>query len=129
MIQVSVIMSVYNGGPHLKQSIESILKQSFRNFELIIDDASSDESILIIERFDDKRIKLIRNSENRGLTLNLITAVSIAKGELIARMDSDDVSLPNRFEKQVEYLTKHSDVDICGSWAYTIDEHGKNYIN
>ena len=126
MSKVSVIMSVYNSAAYLKQAIESILNQSFDDFEfIIIDDASTDETLSIIQSFSDRRIKLIKNSENKGLTCNLIEAISIAKGEYIARMDSDDVSLPSRFLKQVDFLTNHPEVDICGTWAFTIDEHGK----
>ncbi|EKQ51106.1 MULTISPECIES: glycosyltransferase [unclassified Clostridium] len=112
--KISVIMPVYNGEKFLKQSIESILKQSYKDFEfIVIDDGSTDESLSIIQYYMnvDKRITLI-SRENRGLVYSLNEGISLAKAEYIARMDSDDISLANRLEKQVKFLDKNGDVDI-----------------
>ena len=104
---ISVVMSNYNTEEsYLRASIESILNQTYENFEfIIVDDCSTDNSIDVIESYSDKRIKLIKNKENMGLTKSLNVAIKEAKGEFIARMDADDISLPQRFEKQVEFLT------------------------
>lgn len=125
---VSVIMSVYNSEDYLEGCINSILNQSYSNFQLIIiDDASSDRSKQIIKNFEKKdgRIVAFYNTHNKGLTYNLNRAIEASEGEFIARMDSDDISVRDRFEKQVDYLNKHDDVDICGSWAYIIDSNSK----
>lgn len=130
--QVSVIMSVYNSEDYLSDCIRSVLNQTYNNMEfIIIDDASTDESYNIIEKYAeiDKRIKVIRNTVNKGLTYNLNRAIEMSQGEYIARMDSDDISLPRRFEKQVSFLDKNSDVDICGSWVYLVDSETKLKFN
>ena len=86
-------MSVYNNEDTVKGSIESILSQSYKNIELITDDCSSDRSLSIIKNYlDDKNVKLIENSENKGLTKSLNTMIKVASGELIARQDADDIS-------------------------------------
>tara|TARA_Y100001970_G_C14178773_1_gene828610 strand:- start:919 stop:1731 length:813 start_codon:yes stop_codon:yes gene_type:complete len=125
--KISVIMSVYNGKRYLKESIDSILNQSFTSFEfIIIDDLSHDNSKLIIEEYakKDSRIIFLKNKKNRGLTYNLNQAISISRGELIARMDCDDVSMLNRFSKQVDFLNKNKSISIVGSYSINIDKHG-----
>lgn len=117
-LKVSVIMAVYNGEKHLNRAIKSILNQTYKNFEfIIIDDASTDKSLEIIRSFDkqDKRIKIIKNSCNLGLTKSLNKAIRIVKGDAIARFDVDDISLPKRLEKQVEFLQNNSEFAFCGS--------------
>ena len=101
---VSVVMPNYNTEEeYLRSAIESILNQTYSNFEfIIIDDGSTNDSVSIIESYDDERIVLIKNTENQGVTRSLNIALDHCKGDYIARMDSDDVSFPNRFEKQVE---------------------------
>ncbi len=126
--KVSVIMSVYNGSSFLDQSIESVLKQTFTDFELlIIDDASTDSSFGIIFTWaeKDQRIKIIRNEQNIGLTRSLNKAVGLSTGEYVARIDADDICHPERLVKQVEYLDTQLSVGLVGSWAYKIDELGK----
>ncbi len=124
--KVSVIMSVYNGDKYLREAIESILNQTFTDFEfIIVNDGSTDNSLEIIESYDDERIKTINNKKNIGLTKSLNKALKFAKGKYIARQDADDVSLPNRFEKQVEYLDSHPEVALVGTSVYLIDENGK----
>lgn len=121
-------MSVYNGERYLKDCIYSILNQTYTNFEfLIIDDDSKDNTLEILEEFKkkDSRIKVYKNNENKGLTKNLNYLIKHSEGNLIARMDSDDIAFSERFEKQVKYLTDHPDVDIIGSSAIDIDENNK----
>ena len=119
-------MPVYNGMPFLIKSVASILRQTHRNFELIIvDDASTDDSANYIKGLKDKRVRLITNKKNLGLAESLNIAIKSAKGEFIARMDADDVSLPNRLKEQVFFLNKHPKIDLCGTWVDLIDENGK----
>lgn len=116
--RVSVLMPVFNTAFYLKEAVESILAQTFTDFEfLIIDDASTDGSIDIIESFDDPRIKLIRKPRNTGLTNSINMGLDLARGEYIARMDSDDISLPDRFAKQVALMDARPEVGVCGTWV------------
>lgn len=122
---VSVIMSVYNGEKYLKEAVESILRQTFQDFEfIIVDDGSTDKTSEILNSFDDLRIKVIKNSQNLGLTKSLNKAIEIAKGKYIARMDADDISLPHRLEKQIEFLEKNPEYAMIGSSYYKIDDEG-----
>ena len=126
---ISVVMSVYNGEKYLSEAIKSILDQSFSDFEFIIfDDGSTDDSLGIIESFNDTRIKLIKNKTNRGLTKNLIEGLNIAKGKYVARMDADDISLPDRFKTQAEYLEANSDISILGSSVIFFNDNGYEFI-
>lgn len=123
MPKVSVILPVYNCEKYIRESIESVLNQTFEDFELlIIDDCSTDSTIAIMETFNDSRIKLIRKDENTGLIRSLNYAISIAKGEYIARMDGDDICLPHRFEKQVRFLEQNPNIILCGSAIQIINE-------
>ncbi|MBO5360740.1 MAG: glycosyltransferase family 2 protein [Clostridia bacterium] len=116
---VSVIMSNYNTDEeYLRASIESVLNQTYENFEfIIIDDCSTNNSVEIIESYRDSRIRLIKNKENLGLTKSLNVALKVARGEYIARMDADDVCLPQRFEKQVLFLSQNPEYIVCGTAA------------
>ncbi|MFN8250041.1 MAG: glycosyltransferase family 2 protein [Ferruginibacter sp.] len=101
---ISVIMGVYNAETFLEEAIKSILNQSFRDFEfIIVNDASTDNSVAIINRFNDDRIRVINNESNIGLTRSLNKAIRQAHGEFIARMDADDISFPDRFREQVNF--------------------------
>ena len=101
----SVVMSVYNGEEYSKESIDSILQQSYVNFEfIIIDDASTDSSLEIIQSYDEPRIILIQNNKNLFLAASLNKGIRIAKGDYIVRMDADDVSMPERLMKQVSFM-------------------------
>ncbi len=125
--KVTVLMSVYNGIPHLQEAVDSILSQSFTNFEfMIIDDCSTDGSRELIEELSkkDNRIRVIVNSSRKGLGSNLKKGVKLAKTQWIARMDADDISMPDRLEKQYNFATENPDVDIIGSWAMDINENG-----
>lgn len=104
---VSVIMPVFNQQRYVDQAVKSILDQTFKDFEfIIVDDGSTDGTVEIIERFDDKRIRLIR-AEHKGFTEALKRATAEAKGKWLARMDSDDLCVPERLEKQLDFLTAH----------------------
>lgn len=117
--KVSVLFPVYNGERFLEESIDSILNQTFRDFELLIllEYGSNAASREIVERKKaDGRIRVIENTEGRlGLAESLNLGMREAKGEYIARMDADDISLPKRFEKQVKYLDRHPDIVMCGT--------------
>ncbi len=121
---VTVLMSVYNGQAFLKEAINSILTQTFQDFEfLIIDDGSQDESAPIIQSFRDERIRYVKNPENKGLHYSLNRGLELAQGEFIARMDCDDISDSRRLEKQVAFMKSHSDIAVCGTWVETIGEN------
>ena len=125
--RISVIMAVYNGGSFLKPAIESILRQSESRFEfLIIDDGSQDGSAAIIESFKDPRIRLIRNAANRGLAASLNAGLEVARGTYIARLDADDIALPDRLALQLDFLERNPDIAAIakdtarlGDWAMT----------
>lgn len=122
---ISVIMGVYNEERYLRASIESILEQKFEDFEfIIVDDASDDDSVDIIQSYDDSRITLIRNEMNKGLTVSLNRALETATGMYVARQDADDLSLPERFERQVSFLDRHDEVSLVGTGAQFINDNG-----
>jgi glycosyltransferase involved in cell wall biosynthesis len=115
--KISVILPVFNAQTYLQESIESILSQTFTNFELIIiNDGSTDQSLDIIQSYSDERIKLI-NQANAGLPISLNRAIAIAKGQYLARQDADDISLPSRLAEQAAYLDEHPACALLGSWA------------
>ncbi|MCE3232759.1 MAG: exopolysaccharide biosynthesis [Rickettsiaceae bacterium] len=119
-------MSVYNGLPYLEKAVNSILNQTFTDFEfLIIDDCSTDGSLEILEKFaaQDNRIFLHKNQTRQGLGANLRNGVNLAKGEWIARMDADDIALPHRLQTQIDFALANPEIDIIGSFATDISEH------
>jgi glycosyltransferase involved in cell wall biosynthesis len=124
--KITVLLPVYNCELYVQTAVESILNQTFTDFEfLIIDDASTDGTVSILKKFDDSRIQLIEKPVNSGYTNSLNYGLQIAKGEYIARMDGDDMSYPERFTKQIAYLETHPEVVVCGT-AYKIlgnDKH------
>ncbi|MDG2228500.1 MAG: glycosyltransferase [Gammaproteobacteria bacterium] len=124
---VTVLTPVYNGLPHLTESIQSTLDQTYKNFEfLIIDDASTDEKVIqCIESFDDPRIRFIRNEENLGVSKTMNKAISLIETPYIIRSDQDDVSFPNRVEEQLKYLIDNPDISVICSWEIEIDENGQ----
>jgi glycosyltransferase involved in cell wall biosynthesis len=126
LLQISVLMPVYNCETYLRESIESILNQTFKDFEfLIIDDGSIDSSAEIIRSYSDPRIRLIQNEENIGITKSLNKGLNLAKGKYIARQDADDISMPERLEKQVNFLEAHSNIALISSSIQGIEESGK----
>lgn len=123
---VSVVMAVYNGQPYLEASIQSILNQTFKDFEfIIINDGSDDGSEEVLERSaeKDERIQLV-HQENRGLITSLNRGLDRAQGKYIARMDADDISSPRRFERQVDHLNGCPDVGVVGTQVEVINEEG-----
>lgn len=126
MPMITVLMSVYNGERFLRESIESILTQTFRDFEfLIINDGSTDKTREIILSYSDPRIRLIDNERNLGLTASLNLGLALATGQLIARQDADDISEPQRLAKQVAFLNVHPEVVLLGTCSNTIDASGQ----
>lgn len=124
---VSIVMSVYNAEKYLAEAIESILNQTYKNFEfIIVDDGSTDNSASIIKNYKDRRIKYFRQS-NKGLAGALNLAIGKAEGKYIARMDADDISAPERIEKQVEWLEKNEHIAIAGTSFALIDEFGRPF--
>ena len=127
---VSVITPVYNREKYLVRCIESILEQTYSNFEfLIIDDKSSDNTLEIIKNYQliDSRIKILENDKNLGATLSFNRGLDICQGKYLARMDSDDISLSDRLEKQVEIFESWGDLEVLGAGAILID-HNENEI-
>jgi glycosyltransferase involved in cell wall biosynthesis len=115
--KVSVLMPVFNGERYLRDAVASILGQTFQDFELlIINDGSRDGSREIIESLQDSRVVPVDNGENLGLIATLNKGLNLARGDYIARMDCDDLSRPERLEKQVAFLDAHPDVALCGTW-------------
>ena len=118
MSKVSVVMPIYKTKEeYLRTAIESILNQSFTDFEfLILDDCPEESRENIVKSYSDNRIKYSKNERNLGITLSRNKLIKMAQGEYLAVMDHDDMSLPTRFEKQVQYLDEHPYVGVCGCW-------------
>ena len=128
MPQISVIMPVYNGERFLSEAVESILKQTYQDFEfIIVDDGSTDRSLEIIQYYQalDERIILIENGKNIGVASSLNKGISAAKGEFIARMDADDISLPERLEQQRAFMFTRPDLGVLGCNYYRIHADGE----
>ena len=124
MPKVSVLLSNYNGDKHLDESISSVLSQTYKDFEfIIVDDASTDSSRKVIENYHDKRIKKYYAEKNRNIAYSLNLALSMASGEYIARIDSDDVWELNKLEIQVQYMENHSECGACFTKVNIIDEY------
>jgi glycosyltransferase involved in cell wall biosynthesis len=125
-MKVTVLMPVYNAEKYLSEAIESILGQTYKDFEfLIMNDGSSDRSVELIQSYQDARIKLVNNAKNIGLSPTLNIGIGLAVGKYIARMDSDDISLPTRLEKQMGFMEAHPEYAMVSTWARTISEDGK----
>jgi glycosyltransferase involved in cell wall biosynthesis len=126
MSQVTVLMAVYNGMPYLPAAMDSILNQTFSDFEfLIVNDCSTDETRNIILSYDDSRIRLLDNSENIRQTKSLNRGLASTRTEFVARMDADDISHPTRLEKQAAYLKSHPEVAVAGTFLRYIDVEGR----
>src|SRR3989339_247756 len=127
MPAISVLMSVYNGEKFLAESVRGILSQTFKDFEfVIVNDGSTDQTSELLSELviADSRIKLIKNSQNLGLTRSLNSGLRQCTGKYIARMDADDVSAPNRFVKQFEYMENNPQTVLCGALGWYINEAG-----
>jgi glycosyltransferase involved in cell wall biosynthesis len=118
-------MSVYNGEKFLKEAVDSILCQTYSDFEfIIINDASTDKTKEILGTYSDKRLRIVNNIQNIGLTRSLNKGLTEAKGEYIARMDSDDISLPERLDMQKRFMDSHPDIVCAGTGLILIDSFG-----
>lgn len=127
--KVSIVMSVYNGDHYLREAVDSILAQTFKNFEfIVIDDGSTDNTWAILQDYakNDSRIILVRNTGNIGLPRSLNEGLALAKGIYIARQDADDISLPERLATQVSYLDQHPLLGILGTAVHVIDDNGNH---
>jgi hypothetical protein len=127
MATVSVLMAVFNGEEYLSAAIESILRQTFTDFEfLVLDDGSTDSTLRILRRYaeHDRRLRVITR-RNEGLVASLNELLGLARGDFVARMDADDVALPERFAMQVRFLRDHSEVVCVGGSVDIIDEKGR----
>ncbi len=124
--RITVLLAVRDGQKYLPQAIGSVLQQTFGDFEfIIIDDQSADGSLQAIKQYNDTRIKVIPNRTHMGLSRSLNIGLHAAQGEYIARMDADDICLPERFEKQVRFLDQHPSMAVLGTGIRLIDELGK----
>lgn len=123
-MEISVVMPVYNCNEYLEEAIDSVLAQTFTDFELIIvDDGSTDDTVERILRYTDSRIRLLYNRHDFIASLNL--GLYEAKGKYIARMDSDDIMMPERLEMQYKAMEEHPDIVVCSSWMRVFGENEK----
>ncbi len=123
--RVTVLAALYNDAPYVRAAIDSVLGQTFSDFEyLIINDCGTDGSRDLVAAYDDPRIRLVDNEQNLGLTKSLNRGLALARGELIARFDTNDINFPERFAKQVAYLDAHPDVAAVGVQSTIIDTAG-----
>lgn len=125
---VSVIIPCYNAQKFVEKAVRSIMEQTYTNLEILCcDDCSTDKTLIILQKLsqEDSRVKVIKNEQNLKIVQTLNKLVYLSSGKYIARMDADDISLPNRIEKQVEFMEKNVDVGICGCNIFYIDEKGK----
>lgn len=131
---ISVVMAVHNGEQFIGEAIDSILAQTFKDFEfIIIDDGSTDSTSSLLAKYEkhDSRIRIKRFDKNFGLTICLNTGLQLAQGKYIARMDADDISIPHRLEEQAKYLDEHPEIVVLGTAFTLVDESGnhlKDYI-
>lgn len=125
MLKTTILIPTYNCGKYIKQTLESILRQNYSDYELlIIDDGSTDNTEEIVKDFKDHRIIYLKNECNLGIVKTLNKGITLAKGEYIARMDADDIMLGNRLKEQVEFLDSRPDYGMVGGWYQVTDEAG-----
>ncbi len=123
---VSVILPAFNGARFLKEAVDSIVNQTFKDWELIVvDDGSTDNTVEIMGSYRDARIRLLKNEGNKGLVFSLNRAIGASTGRYIARMDADDISQPERLEKQVTFLDAHPEIAVYDVRQQFIDDAGK----
>lgn len=126
MPQVSVLMSVYNGAKYLREAVDSILQQTFGDFEfIIVDDGSTDMTPDILDSYADPRFVRLRNPQNIGLTRSLNRGLEVVRGQYIARMDADDIAMPQRLAQQVEYMNAHREIGLLCGDIRLIDADGQ----
>lgn len=122
--RVTVLVAVYNGGAHLAEAVASVLAQTYTAFELLlVDDASDDGAIAALP--DDPRIRILRNDANLGQIPSLNRGLHEARGELVARLDHDDLCLPQRFERQVDLFDRMPQLALCATWVDVVDDDGR----
>lgn len=127
-VDISILMSVFNGEEFIRDAINSVIRQTFESWELlIVDDCSTDRTLDILKQFDDDRIIIIENDEQKGLTANICKMKQLVRGKYIARLDADDLCRQDRLEKQYNFLEQHPDVDLVCSYADIIGD-GKGMI-
>lgn len=127
MSRVSVCIPVYNGGKYLNEAINSLLNQTYEDFEIIlVDDSSTDNSIEIIQSYKDKRIHLYKNEKNQGIAYTRNRAIDLANSEYIALLDDDDIAVPYRLEHEVKFLDDNKDIDVVGGHLRRIDKNGND---
>jgi glycosyltransferase involved in cell wall biosynthesis len=125
-VKMSVLMPVYNAESYVKEAIASILGQTFTDFELVVvNDGSTDNSGSVIQSFADDRIRYVENERNEGIVNTVNRGVGLCRGKYIARMDADDVALPNRLATQYRFMEAHPEVGVCSAWAEVIDDCGR----
>ncbi len=123
--RVSVIMPAYNASAFIREAVDSILAQTFGDFELIIlNDGSTDDTRAIVESYDDERIRLV-NKSNSGVASTLNEGLRLAKGEFVWRHDADDISLPQKLERQIQFMEEHPEFDLCATQIAFMTERGK----
>lgn len=130
MCKVSVLMGVHNGQQFLQEAVDSVLAQTFGDFELLIcDDGSTDDTPQLLQDYarQDSRVRILHNEKNIGLAASLNRCIQEARGQYFARMDADDKCTPQRFARQVEYLDSHPQVDVMGTGAFFMDDNSKIY--
>ena len=124
---ITLVTSVYNGETYLKECVDSILNQTFQDFEyIILNNGSTDGTARILAQYNDPRFRIIRQ-ENLGIARSLNKGIRMANSELIARLDADDFSNPNRLEKQINFMNQHPEIVLCGSQFKVL--LGKDYID
>jgi len=113
-----VILPVYNGESYIAEAVSSVLAQTYGNFELVVvDDGSTDRTMDVLARFSDSRLRVLRQEKNLGIAPALNAGICQSRGELVARMDADDICLPRRFERQAAFLDRRPEVGLCGTWT------------
>ncbi len=126
---ISVVLPAYNAARWIGESLESILSQSFDDFELIVvNDGSTDGTASVVERFGDPRIRLMSNDTNRGIIFSLNRGIEESRGRYIARMDADDIARPERLARQIAFMEAHPEVGLCGTWARKFVPCGPRWV-
>lgn len=126
---LTVVMPVFNAEKYLREAIDSVLNQTYKNFELIIiNDGSTDRSVDVIRSYTDERIRFIDNVVNKGVAYSRNLGLKEAKGEFLTWTDSDDINLPDRFELQIQFMISNKEFGACGTWLSRFDEKKVHYI-
>ncbi len=125
MPQISIVMPVFNREKYIKYSVESILNQTFKDFEfIIVNDGSKDKTLSIIKSYNDKRIKILNNETNKGIVFSRNRGLKAAQGKYIGMFDSDDIAMPEKFKIQYDFLENNPKIAMVGSWVKWIDRNG-----